>query len=441
MNAKKFNISIAGALVALVLLSLGLSGCHLRPLLYDVAVYPDTISPNADGVDDATNIEYKLSRNATISIFFVDEKGDRFYFRQDRPRSAGEYRVQWGGVINQRVWHETDMVRQSVESWVLPDGAYTWVIEAKDERGESARIEGPIALSGGDTVVPELRKFTVSLPTFTPNQDGLDDRTGVAYFLNKDVETVRVFLYDPAEPDVQYPIEEQQRTAKPGEAGYHYYDYDGGVDRGADPPKDGTYVVMAEARDLVGHHVVVSSTLQIVNGGLPRAEVVNGEIQWGEALRSLQGTEVYLPLGSTLVFTTYIENYGRVPIRTSGPMSGAPYRSDENYNTLAVEQGQDSYHQQAGVWRFGINLDISETDFPYRWAVGTPDELRREVIDGREQWFLDPGKRGTVTGSIELVGPFPREAIFAWGGLIHEYVGVKAENNYVDRLLINIGIP
>ncbi len=441
MNAKKFNISIAGVLVALVLLSLGLSGCHLRPLLYDVAVYPDTISPNADGVDDATNIEYKLARNASISIFFIDEQGDRFYFREDRPRSAGEYRVQWGGVINQRIWQETDTVRQSVESWVLPDGVYTWVVEATDERGESARIEGPIVLSGGDTVVPELRKFTVSLPTFTPNQDGLDDRTGVAYFLNKDVDSVRVFLYDPAEPGVEYPIEEQERSAKPGEAGYHYYDYDGGVDRGADPPKDGTYVVMAEARDLAGHHVVVSSTLQIVNGGMPRAEVVNGEIQWGEALRSLEGTEVYLPLGATLVFTTYIENYGRVPIRTSGPMPGTQYRNDENYNTLALKQGQDSYHQQAGVWRFGINLDVSETDFPYRWAVGTPDELRREVIDGREQWFLDPGQRGTVTGSIELVGPFPREAIFAWGGLIHEYVGVKAENNYVDRLLVNIGLP
>jgi len=441
MNVKKFNLSIAGVLVALVLVSLGLSGCHLRPLLYDVAVYPEIISPNADGVDDATNIEYKLSRNASISIFFVDQKGDRFYFRQDRPRSAGEYRVQWGGVINQRLWHETDTVRQAVESWVLPDGVYTWVIEARDEQGESARAEGQITLSGGDTVVPELRRFTVSLPTFTPNQDGLDDRTGVAYFLNKDVDSVRVFLYDPAEPDVEYPLEEQERTAKAGEAGYHYYDYDGGVDRGADPPKDGVYVVVAEARDLVGHHVVVSSTLQIVNGGLPRAEVVNGEIHWGAALRSLEGTEVYLPLGSTLVFTTYVENYGRVPIRTSGPMSGAHYRSDENYNTLALKEGQDSYHQQAGVWRFGINLDVSETDFPYRWAVGAADELRREVIDGQEQWFLDPGKRGTVRGSIELVGPFPREAIYAWGGLIHEYVGVKAENNYVDRLLINIGMP
>jgi hypothetical protein len=432
---------MAGLLAALLLLVLVLGGCHLRPLLYDVSISPDVISPNADGTDDATNIEYKLSRNASISIYFENADGERFYFRQERPRSAGEYRVQWGGTINERWWLENEFVSEAVESWVLSDGTYTWIIEATDQDGQSDRVEGQITLAGGDATVPELRKFTVALPEFTPNQDGLDDRTGVAYFLNKDVDSVQVYLFDPDKPDVRYPLEEQERTAAPGEEGYHYYDYDGGVDRGAEPPPDGTYVVVAEARDLAGHHVVVSSTLTIKEGGKPRAEVVNGEIQWASAVRSLEGTEIYLPLGSTLVFTTYIENYSRVPIRTSGPPPGTQYRSDQNYNTLAVEMGQESYHQQAGVWRFGINFDTSATDFPYRWAVGKPEELRREIIDGREQWFLDAGKRATVTGSIELVGPFPRDAIYAWGGLIHEYVGINAENNYVDQVLIHIGQP
>jgi hypothetical protein len=435
------TVRIAGILVVLALGVWVLAGCHLRPLLYDVAVSPNIISPNADGVDDATNIQYRLSRNAALSVYFENDQGERFYFRQDRPRSAGDYSVQWGGVVNQPWWLESEYGRQQVRSWVLPDGQYTWVVEAKGEDGVLERAEGRIDLGGGDTVVPELRQFTVALPEFTPNQDGLGDRTGVAYSLSRDVDSVQVTLYSPESPDVRYPLEEQERAAKPGEEGYHYYDYDGGVDRGADPPADGTYIVEAEARDLAGHHVVVSSTLTIRDGGKPRAEIVNGEIHWGDALRSLQGTEVYMPLGATLVFTTYVENYGRVPIRTSGPPVGTAYRSDENYNTLAVNMDKESYHQQAGVWRFGINLDISDTDFPYRWAVGEQDELRVEIIDGREQWFLDPGKRATVTGSIELVGPFPREAIFAWGGLIHEYVGVNAENNYVDRILLHIGEP
>jgi len=427
--------------LVLMLLSLGLGGCHLRPLLYDASVSPDIISPNADGTDDATNIEYKLSRNALISIYFEDTDGERYHFRQDRPRSAGEYRVQWGGTVNQRKWLENEFGRQSVESWVLPDGTYTWVIQATDEDGGTEYARGQIELAGGDTVIPELRKFAVTLPVFTPNQDGLADRTGVAYFLNRDVDNVLVYLYNPDKPTVQYPLEEQERAVEPGKAGYHYYDYDGGVDRGADPPADGTYVVVGEARDLVGHHVVVSSTLTIEQGGKPRADVVNGEIHWGDVVRNLEGTEAYMPLGSTLVLTTYVENYGRVPIRTSGPPSGTHYRSDQNYNTLAVELGDESWHQQAGVWRFGINFDISDTDNPYRWAIGKPDELRCEVIEGQEQCFLDPGMRGTVTGSIELVGPFPRKDIYAWGALIHEWVGINAENNYVDRVLIHIDEP
>lgn len=435
------NGIVVGILMILLLLSIGLSGCHLRPLLYDVSVSPETISPNADGTDDATNIEYKLARNATVSIYFENAAGERFYFRQDRPRSAGDYRVQWGGTVNQRRWLENEFGRQAVESWVLPDGIYIWTVEATVEDGEVARAEGQIELIGGDTTVPELRKFTVALPEFTPNQDGLDDRTGVAYYLNKDVDNVQVYLYHPKKPDVRYPLEEEGRAEDAGKTGSHYYDYDGGVDRGADPPPDGTYIVVGEARDLVGHHVVVSSTLTIKDGGKPRANVVNGTIHWSSVVRGPEGTELYLPLGATLVFTTYIENYSRVPLRTAGPPAGTHYRSDQNYNTLAVEMEEESWHQQAGVWRFGINFDVSESDFPYRWAVGRPDELRCEIIEGREQCFLDPGKRGTVTGSIEMVGPFPRDAIFAWGGLIHEYVGVQAKNNYVDRVLIHIDEP
>lgn len=430
-----------GGLALLLLLGLSLSGCHVRPLLYDVSVSPDRISPDADGSQDATNIAYKLSRNASLSIYFQNAAGERFYFRKDRPRSAGEYRVQWGGSINQNHWLENEFGRQLLKSWVLPDGVYTWVLEATDADGNLERAEGQITISGADTVVPQLRKFRVALPEFTPNQDGLADRTGISYDLNKEVESVQVYLYHPDEPDVKYPLEEDPRAVEVGEIGPHYYDYDGGVDRGADPPPDGTYVVVGEARDLVGHHVVVSDTLTIKNGGKPRAVVVNATIQWSDAVRSLESTEVYLPLGSTLCFTTYVENYSRVPIRTSGPPSATPYRSDQNFNTLALELGDDSFYEQPGVWRFGIRFDTSELDFPYRWAVGRPEELRCEIIEGREQCFLDPGRRGTVSGCIELVGPFPRNQVFAWGGLIHQWVGVTDDNNYIDRVLIHIGEP
>jgi len=429
--------------VAVLIGAIAVSGCHVRPILSEAAVTPAAISPNADGVDDATSISYRLSRTAAVSIYFENARGERFYFREDKARSAGEYQVLWGGVIHQPYWLEMGggLGRQRVESWVLPDGAYRWVISATDGKGDTQEASGPIELAGGDTEVPEMQSFGVTLPRFSPNQDGLADRTGVSYSLSRDVESVQVYLYSPSDSTLRYPLEEQERAVEPGKAGYHYYDYDGGVDRGADPPADGQYVVVAEARDPAGHHVVVNSTLTIEQGGQPRADVVQGTIHWASAMRSQSGTELYTALGETLVFTTYVENYGTVPIRTSGPPSGTCYRSDQNSNTLAAELGDDSWYQQAGVWRIGVNMDVSQSDFPYRWAVGKREELRCETIDGREQCFLDPGERGTVVGCIELVGPFPRPDIYAWGGLIHEYVGIKSQNNYVDQVLLHIAEP
>jgi len=423
--------------ILLGLLALAVSGCSLYPLLYDVHVEPDVISPNADGQQDITHIRYRLGRNANLSIYFVDEQGQRHYFRQERRRSAGKYDVFWGGVVNEPTVVNNGFGPQTVLSRMLPDGVYTWVIEATDDAGHTARAQGQITLQNADTEIPELRNFTVAPETFTPNQDGIDDRAGIGYFLSKPVESVQVYLLDPAKPDVKHPLAEQERAVKPKEAGYHYYDYDGGVDAGADPPPDGTYLVIGEAWDRVGHHVVVTSTLTIVEGGKPRADVVNGEIDWQGAV----GSEMRVPLGYTIVFTTYVENYGRVPIRTIGPWPGQHYRSDQNFNTLAAETGHEEWHEQAGVWRFGIRFDVSETDFPYRWAVGRPEELERRIINGREQWYLLPGHRGTVFGSIELVKPPPREVIFAWGALIHEWVGISVENNNVDRVMIRVGVP
>lgn len=426
------------ASVALMLaLLLVMTGCTARGLLSDVRLEPDVISPNADGHNDVTHIYYTLSRNAYISIYFINGEGQRFYFRQDRRRSAGRYDVYWGGVIEGETTMQGEATRQTVLSRVLPDGEYTWVVEAKDDNGHIERREGRITIVDADTQVPELRNFSVSPPVFSPNQDGLDDRAGVTYSLSKDVEEITVYLLDPAKPRERFFLEERERNLKATEAGFHYYDYDGGVDLGAEPPPDGTYLVVGEARDRAGNHVIVTSTLTIVEGGVPRADIVKGDIDWQGAV----GSEMWVPLGATIYFTTSVENYGRVPIRTAGPWPGTAYRSDENFNTLAVATGNDAWHEQAGVWRFGIRFDVSTTDFPYRWAVGRPEDLERRIVNGREQWYLMPGKRGLVYGGIQLVDKPPRDAIYAWGALIHEWVGIAAENNYVDRVLLHIGIP
>lgn len=427
-------------LLVLCLLSLALlsTSCVslLRPLLTDVSVAPALISPNADGQDDVTRIRYTLGRNADLSITFTDAAGQVYHFRDQRPRSAGKYEVLWGGVVNQVRVLETAAGRQAVDSWVLPDGAYTWAISAVEANGNQQQITGTITLQGGDTELPLLNNFSVVPQEFRPNQDGLrDDWVSISYYLTKKTDTVNVYLVDPKQPDVKYYLSESERVIKPGEMGYHEYRYEGGVDKGAEPPPDGAYTIVGEARDLAGNHVVVSSTLTIKEGGKPRADILQGEIDWQGEINRVVG----VPLGGTLCFTATVSNEGTVPIRTAGPWPGQTYQFSQNYNTLAVENNNKSWYQQAGVWRFGINFDTTGVDFPFRWAIGRPQDLERRVIDGVEQYYLMPGQRGQVNGCIQFDEAPPSATNFWWGGLIHEFVAVA--NNYVDRISVEVGQP
>jgi hypothetical protein len=406
----------------------------MGPLLHSVIVSPDAISPNADGLQDVTEIHYSLRRSAAVSIYFEDAAGDRYYFRQERRRSPGDYSVFWGGTVEERSIVETDYGPQEILSWVLPDGDYTWVIEGTGDNGETSRMTGKITLSEADTVVPELHNFAVVPQIFRPNQDSIDDFVSISYYLTKDVADVALFLIDPAEPDVRFPIAEAPGIAKPTEKGYHDYRYEADVDRNAEPPPDGEYTLVGEARDAAGNAVRVERTLTIVEGGKPRAEIAQGEIEWqGEMART-----VTLALNDKLCFKTHVTNVGTVPIRTSGPWPGQEYLFSQNYNTLASTL-DISYGQQPGVWRFGINFDTTGVDFPFRWAVGRQEDLELRVINGVDQWYLLPGKTGEVSGCIQIDQPPPLGTRFWEGGLIHQSVAVVNLN--VDRISVEIGIP
>ena len=425
------------ALVAAVCL---LGGCAFRPMLSGAQVLPATISPNADGTDDVADVTYQVGRPANVSIYFVDSNGQRYYFRKNQPRSPGKYDVYWGGVINEPKLRQVPGGQESVDSWVLPDGVYRWVIEATDENGRQDRAEGQITLKDADTTLPDLQRFTVVPKQFTPNQDGIDDKVSVSYYLAKKAERVRVYL-QPAtasqQPGLKYPITERpsQSNVDAGEVGYHGYEYSAGVDLNAVPPPDGDYIVKAEAEDKVGNHVSVSTTLTIREGGKPLAEIAGGEIAWsGEMNR-----EVSVPIGQSLCFTTTVDNIGPTPIRTAGPWPGQVYKFTENNNTLAVKHNEPSWYQQAGSFRFGINFDTTGVDFPFRWAIGRPEDLEKRVINGQPQYYLLPGHRGQVFGCIEFDQKPPSGTQFWWGGLIHEFVEVV--NDQVNRIQVNVGVP
>lgn len=432
-------------LFCLLSLAFALSACgrlalSVGPLLRDVSVSPQQISPNADGDTDATEIRYSLSRAADVSIFFENEAGEQFYFRQERRRSPGDYRVLWGGVVDEPEVVELPGGTAEILSRVLPDGSYRWVVQATDDRGNREAVDGTITLTDGDTAVPELHNFAVVPQTFRPNQDGLrDDWVSISYYLTKDVDAVQVYLLDPQKPGVKFHIAEGPNVVEPEEAGYHEYRYEGGVDLNAEPPPDGTYQIVGEARDRAGNRVRVTSQLTIEEGGKPRADVAQGEIDWQGEMNRV----VSVPLGQKLCFSAVVRNEGTVPIRTTGPWPGQEYKFSQNYNTLAAgadgADPREEWFQQAGVWRFGVNFDTTGIDFPFRWAIGRPQDLERRVIDGREQWYLLPGDAGEVSGCILFDEEPPVGTNFWWGGLIHEFVGVA--NNYIDRISVQVGAP
>lgn len=392
-------------------------------LLRNASVDLVEITPNADGDSDITPIEYEITRNADVSIYFENDAGDRYYFRRERPRGVGAYRVLFSGVTEGYLLPD-ELIEGEVVARLLPNGMYTWTIMATDEDGVSESASGPLRVSQADTTLPEMRDFSIDTPLFTPNRDGISDRAQIQFNLQKEVEETRVYLELP--DGGQFDISELPGPVRPNEPGWHVFDYEGGVDFGATPPPDGVYPIIAIAEDAEGQKVQISDTLEIQYGGVPRARILSPVT--GDTF-ALSATAVQLC--DIITFTVTIENYSETPIRTTGPEPGTVYDSDWNYNTLG-------WPTESGAFRLAVGYENEITNYPYRWAVGDDDTL--ELIDGRP--YLMPGDRAVITGGIRVTGPFGvRNPQPLWVGLIHEDVEISQFNNRVDPQGVLVDVP
>ena len=414
--------------VALLALLLGLSAtllvaCGQKPLLDRVTVAPSDISPNADGQDDVARITFYLNENATVSFLLTDAEGQQFVFREATPVSVREepYAVYFSGVVDgYRLPTDDDDVDYEIVKRVLQDGVYTWSLHAIGESGRESEITGTLTIRDADTQLPGIRGFTVSPPAFSPNQDGINDRVTINLVLEKDVEELRVYLK--GVDGIEHPIAEDERVTRINQAGWHTYDYDGGIDAGSQPPADGTYPIYAEARDAVGQHVIISNTLTIYDAGLPRAYIVNGDVEYSATT---------MVISETLCFTLTVENDSDTHLRTIGPWPGTEYRSDQNFNTLG-------WSEESGTFRVAMDYDTSLRNYPFRWGIGTPGVDLVE-IDG--YYYLPPRARSLVTGCVQVVEVPVRNPLYYWMGLIHEDVAISHVNNRVDPNYVTIWEP
>ena len=401
-----------------------LTACEQKPLLTDVTFTPNTISPNADGRDDLTNISFKLNRNATVAINFYADDGQKYIFRPPTPLSFNEdpYSVLFPGVVEGFTSADEEYDYQVLKR-VLPDGHYQWEISAETDTGERSAATGDLVVENADTELPGISGFSIYPQEFSPNQDGLNDRVRINAFLQKDVESLDLYMLDAA--GVRHHIaEEETNPTQQNKVGLHTFDYDGGIDAGAAPPPDGTYTVYAEARDLIGQRVLITDQLTLVNAGRPLAYILNAEVEWS--------TNSTLVLNDTLYFTLTVENDSNTLIRTSGPAAGQIYDSDQNYATVGETI-------QSGVYRVGIHCENATINYPWRWAIGQPEDL---IADEEGHLYLPPSKRAVVTGGIRFVDVIEaRNPQYCWAGLIHEDVEIAPVNNNVDPLFLKIISP
>ncbi|MFQ3658212.1 MAG: hypothetical protein SNJ54_04630 [Anaerolineae bacterium] len=417
------------------------------------------ITPNADGEDDITTFRYELRRNAEITLQFTSADGQVFTFRERQPRIAGEYRVPFSGVVGGFILPGERFIN-TIERRLMPNGLYTWTLQAVDEEGNLSERSGTLEIAEADTALPLITSFSVGPSTFSPNQDGIADRVNIEVYLEKEA-TLRVYLLD--KNGIEIPIAARRGGRMPGEAGRHVFDYEGGVDLGADPPPDGTYTVIAEAQDAVGQRVTASASLTIEMGGKPRAEIVpqvqgvdvvfvsmpyeerfaSGFDVLGDLVpppddpQSLAFSSITMPLGDMLVFMLTVENYNNVPIRTTYPPPGTVYQQSQSAASLGA-------FESSGAWRVGIQCETSTTSFPYRWALGSPETLMPipDPRDGTVHYYVPPNSRVVVWGGIRFTDIERRQnPQRCWAGLIQEDVEVSLRNSYVGAREIELVDP
>jgi hypothetical protein len=423
----------------------------------------ETVTPNADGDRDIVPFRYTLARPAVITLTFENTAGQRFNLRSDQDRMPGDHEFLFSGVVDGFTLPDDAVIDGTIERRLIPDGDYTWTLTAMGTRRDETETQtGKLLVQDGDVSLPAITSFAMTSTVFTPNQDGVKDRVGMSVVILKEVDVTAWLL----SPDGDRFSIAPREDVKHDDQGFRYdFDYEGGVDMGADPPNDGTYTIRIEAQDAVGQRVARTAELTIVNGGKPYAEIVGQPIGpdvvlvskpyeeryfssaegLGELIAPPEDSEdpnfnsVTVPVGDMLVFKLVVENYGASPIRTSGPPPGTVYQQTQ----LAASLGDLGY-QQPGVWRVGIQCETSSDSYPWRWALGDETTLTSEydAASGNTYLYLPPGERVVVWGAVrmtELVENFNPQTCYA--GLIHEGVNISVRNSVVGARSILLQSP
>lgn len=378
------------------MLALFLAACAPKSLIARVSLSRDTISPNGDGVNDSVTIAYGLTRDAKVTIKFIDAEGKQYYFRRDEPRSDGDYLAPFKGTYAP---DETKPNRR-----VMPNGTYTCVVSAEDNQGRREEVQRALTIEEADVAAPIITDVVCLPCSISPNKDAVDDEATISYRLTKGA-TVRLFATD--QGGNQYLMEAPNR--KPAALHSHRWD---GTSGGALIP-DGPYTVHLRAEDEAGN--ISESTIDMVlnAGGTPRLDVVEARFY-----------PLSLPVGGELNVELRVKNTGSTILRTMGPPPGTPYTTDMTFNAFKDPQNPDGpplFFERAGYWRVGVQWGLAGNLYPIRWGLGKD---------------LEPGEEAVITGTIKVLIDRTREVYF-WAGVVQEGIGFPGDRVGLQRIIIS----
>lgn len=147
------------------------------PAIENLVVYPETISPNADAIDDVAEFTYRLPVTATVDIDISGPDGQTFALVTRSEEDAIEQHHVWDG--------------KRPNDAPLPGGVYTYTISAEDQYGNVVQRQGPIILE--DVGQPEA---TITEARIAPEQLMLGDTLTVTMRV-KNTGNVPIRTYGP----------------------------------------------------------------------------------------------------------------------------------------------------------------------------------------------------------------------------------------------------
>ncbi|MDQ2809196.1 MAG: hypothetical protein M3Z04_20170, partial [Chloroflexota bacterium] len=117
------------------------------PALANLQVYPASISPNSDAIDDVAAITYRLPQTGTTSVTLQGATGGPITVLAPSRVPAGEQRVVFNGA---------DLLGKPV-----PAGVYTITVRVEDRAGNAVAARRPLTVT--DTGTPNIALLSVKM--------------------------------------------------------------------------------------------------------------------------------------------------------------------------------------------------------------------------------------------------------------------------------------